>query len=218
MHIVVAGASGATGRRVVEQAVTAGHRVTALVRDSARLEESENVEVHVTDVVSDEALTLPTGADVVISSLGMRPDQPKAPVCAPGTANLLAAMTPAKIPRIVVTSASPAYTSGGGEPLWFRMVRAFVRRQTPHIYEDIEEMERVLRRTDSSHAWTILRPGYLTDGEPTDYRLLAERNATTSARRADLAHALIALAGDDEAVGRSYGLRRGRPRTPESAT
>ncbi|MFP3607417.1 NAD(P)H-binding protein [Paraburkholderia sp. SIMBA_053] len=34
MHVVVAGASGRTGRFVVEQALAAGHRVTAIVRDS----------------------------------------------------------------------------------------------------------------------------------------------------------------------------------------
>ncbi|QVQ51493.1 SDR family oxidoreductase [Spiractinospora alimapuensis] len=212
MHIVVAGASGATGRRVVNQALVAGHRVTALVRDRARFEAPEGVEAQIADVVNDADLVLPHGADAVVSSIGMRPDRPGEPVCEPGTANLLAAMTNAEIPRIVVTSASPAYTSGAGEPLWFRALRGFVRRLTPRVYDDIEAMERVLRSSASSHAWTIVRPGYLTDGARTDYRLLAERNATTSVHREDLAHALVALAGDDDAVGRSYGLRRGRPR------
>ena len=37
MNLIVFGASGATGRLVVETALSAGHLVTAFVRDAARL-------------------------------------------------------------------------------------------------------------------------------------------------------------------------------------
>jgi len=215
MHIVVAGASGATGRHVVRQAVAADHRVTALVRESPRLT-LPGAEIRITDPVADKQLALPPDADAVISCLGMRPAQPSVPVCEPGTSNLVDAMLRAGIPRIVVTSAVPAHTSGGGEPLWFRLVRTLVRRRSPHIYDDIDAMERVLRATGDDIAWTIVRPGYLTEDAASEYRLLPERNATTSVAREDLAHALLALALDDGAAGRSYGLRRGALRPSET--
>lgn len=210
MHLVIAGASGATGRHLVREAVAAGHRVTALVREPAQFELPCD-DIRRADPVADEALALPD-ADAVISCLGMRPDLPNVPVCAPGTRNLIAAMLRTGIPRLVVISAVPAYTSGTGEPLWFRAVRTLVRRRAPYIYDDIEAMEHILHDNGDAVAWTIVRPGYLTDGGATDYRLLAERNATTSVSRQDLAHALLTLAQDDDAAARSYGLRSGQPR------
>jgi uncharacterized protein YbjT (DUF2867 family) len=211
VHIVVAGASGRTGRKIVDEAVAAGHRVTALVRGGAGTAGSTAVGVQVAEVVTDTSLALPAGADAVISALGMRGGR-GAPVCEPGTANLVAAMSRAGITRIVTVSAVPAHASGRGEPWWFRGVRTLVRRRMPQVYDDIEGMERVLRASGPECRWTVVRPGYLTDGEPTDYRLLAERNATTSTHRVDLAHATVALAADDGAEQRSYGIRRGRTR------
>lgn len=211
MHIVAAGASGATGRHLVREAVSAHHRVTAIVRDGTRCD-IPDADMLIADPVVNAELTLPPDADAVISCLGMRPDQLNVSVCAPGTKNLIEAMLRADIPRLVVTSAVPAYSSGTGEPLWFRAIRTLVRRRTPQIYDDIEAMEQLLHETGDDIAWTILRPGYLTDGGPTEYCLLPERNATTSASRRDLAHALLALAQDTGGAGRSYGLLSGRPR------
>lgn len=213
MHIVVAGASGATGRHLVHEATAADHRVTALVREGTQCD-IPDADVLIADPVANAELALPSDADAVISCLGMRPGRPNVPVCAPATTNLTAAMLRAGIPRLVVTSAVPAHTSGSGEPLWFRAVRTLVRRRTPEIYDDIEAMEQHLHEIGDEIAWTILRPGYLTDGGPTEYRLLLERNATTSASRSDLAHALLALSQDPGRTGRSYGLRSGRPRSP----
>jgi hypothetical protein len=113
--------------------------------------------------------------------------------------------------RLVVVSAVPVLTSGAGEPWWFRhVVRPFVRRTGPHIYADLEAMEEIVRGAGPSVDWTIVRPGYLVDKEPTDYELVPEANGSTSVCRADLADALVAAAGDLSAIGRSYGLRRGR--------
>jgi hypothetical protein len=89
-------------------------------------------------------------------------------------------------------------------------VRPFVRRTGPHIYADLEAMEEIVRGAGPSVDWTIVRPGYLVDKEPTDYELVPEANGSTSVCRADLADALVAAAGDLSAIGRSYGLRRGR--------
>jgi putative NADH-flavin reductase len=211
MHVVVAGASGGTGRLVVEQARAAGHRVTAMVRDSGRYEPPPGVAVHQAGVVTDQDLTLPAGTDAVISALGKRSRQDPVPVCAAGTANLVAAMERAGVRRLVVVSAVPVLTSGAGEPWWFRhVVRPFVRRGAPGIYADLEAMEEVVRDAARSVDWTIVRPGYLVDKEATDYQLVPEANGSASVCRADLADALVTAAGDPSAVGRSYGLRQGQ--------
>lgn len=214
MHIVVAGASGRTGRIVVEHALASGHRVTAVVRAGSDATFEPGVEVLRADVLSGAGLDVPRDADVVVSALGMRPGDEQ-PVSAPGTTSLITAMRHAGLSRIVVVSAVPAFTKGDGEPWWFRIVRTLVRRAMPAVYTDIAAMEGVVR--SSGLRWTIIRPGYLVDGAPTDYRLLPDRNATTPTHRSDLAHALLALAEDDAAVGHGYGLRRSRAGRAEVA-
>lgn len=214
MHVVVAGATGATGSLVVARALEAGHRVTALVRDAAAGRMPAEVEVREVQVVSDAHLALPDDTDAVLSVLGPRTMKNPDPVCAPGTRNLLAAMERlGGRRRLVVVSATPVHTTGTGEPWWFRhLVRPLVRRAARTMYADIAAMEEEVRAAGSECAWTIVRPGYLADSQPTDYELLPERNATTSASRADLADAVVALAADESAVGRSFGLKRGGAR------
>ncbi len=55
MKIAVFGATGGTGNEIVKQALTAGHEVTAFVRDASRLTiQSEQLRI-VTDDVFDPA-------------------------------------------------------------------------------------------------------------------------------------------------------------------
>ena len=212
MHVVVAGASGATGAHVVERAVAAGHQVTALVRDTSSYRAPRGIEVRQAQVVADPELSLPSDTDAVISSLGPGAGRPPQPVCAPGTANLVAALGAlGGRRRLLVVSASPVHTGGQGEPLWYRgLVRPLVHRLAREMYADIAAMEQVVRGAGPDVDWTIVRPGYLTDAGPTDYTLLPERNATTTACRVDLADALVRLVVDDSAVGRSFGVKRGK--------
>ncbi|MFC0672842.1 NAD(P)-dependent oxidoreductase [Brachybacterium hainanense] len=213
MHIVVAGATGATGSLVVRQAAAAGHRVTALVRDPRTYAAPPGAEVRPAQVVEDEDLELPADVDVVISAIGGRSLRSTEPVCSTGTRHLVEALARrGGRGRLVVVSATPVLTTGIGEPFWHRrVVRPLVRRIGRALYDDIAAMEALLRASGPDCAWTIVRPGYLVDAGPTDYRLVPEANAPTSASRTDLADALLALATDESAIGRSYGLRRGRP-------
>ena len=208
MHIVVAGATGATGHLVVEQAIQAGHEVTALVRDAARFSGPETVRVVEADVVSGRGVDLPPGADVVISALGKRSAKDRAPVCESGVGHLLAAMKQAGLSRIVVISAAPVLRSGEGEGRFSRWVLGpVVRLWGRHIYPDIARMEEVLQGAGDWCAWTIIRPGYLTNAtEVGRYRLVAEANDPANTRRPDLAAGLLAVAGDPSTAGHAFGI------------
>lgn len=208
MHIVVAGATGATGRLVVEQAIEDGHEVTALVRDASRFTGSESVHLIEADVVSGGGVDLPQSADVVISALGKRSAKDRDPVCESGVRHLLAAMKQAGLSRIVVISAAPVLRSGEGEGRFSRWVLGpLVRLWGRHIYPDITRMEEVLQTAGDWCEWTIIRPGYLTDStEIGRYQLVAEANDPANTRRPDLAAALLAVVGDPSAVGRAFGI------------
>lgn len=73
-NLVVLGASGRTGRLVVEQALAAGHLVTALVRSPEKLTlRHPKLRVVVGDATDSSALSRALeGAVAVISTLGSR--------------------------------------------------------------------------------------------------------------------------------------------------
>jgi putative NADH-flavin reductase len=75
MRLTIFGASGNTGRHLLEQALDAGHTVIAVVRDSTRLPiRHQRLQVVVVDVLDPAAIgPAVAGADAVISALGPRP-------------------------------------------------------------------------------------------------------------------------------------------------
>ncbi len=72
MNLVVLGATGRTGRLVVEQALAAGHTVTALVRSPQKLTtRNPNLRVVAGEATDAAAVSRALdGADAVISTLG----------------------------------------------------------------------------------------------------------------------------------------------------
>ncbi|HEV2638338.1 MAG TPA: NAD(P)H-binding protein [Actinocrinis sp.] len=80
MELTVIGASGATGREIVRQALDRGHRVTAVLRDPARLAlpETDALSLVAADVRDPDAIARALkGGKVVLSGLGVaKGDQP----------------------------------------------------------------------------------------------------------------------------------------------
>src|SRR6266581_581074 len=75
MKLTILGATGATGTALTSQALAAGHQVTAVVRDPARLAVPAHPRLRtVTADVMDPASIAPAidGADAVISAVGPR--------------------------------------------------------------------------------------------------------------------------------------------------
>src|SRR5690348_16254133 len=74
MKIVVVAATGGIGRQILDQAVAAGHDVTAVVRSPAKLA-GLPVRVVAADLAAADAAALESaigGADAVLSGLGAR--------------------------------------------------------------------------------------------------------------------------------------------------
>ncbi|WP_139415635.1 NAD(P)-dependent oxidoreductase [Agromyces laixinhei] len=215
-HIVVVGASGRTGRLVVEQALHQGHRVTAIVRNLGSSRFPPSVATVVADVVQSEEIALPDDTDVVISALGKKSNKERTPVCTAGTKHVLAAMQRAGVRRLVVTSASPVLQRRTGEPAWFRWtIRPLVRWFGRHIYTDLEEMETLVRHADDVE-WSIVRPGYLVDRPAGPFELVQEANAMGVVHRADVATALLSIASRPETQRVAFGIAS-RPESVDDA-
>lgn len=207
MRIAVFGASGATGRHVVDRALEAGHEVAALVRDPDAFGAGhDRLEVVVGDVgqarrVEDAV----RGQDAVISALGTNRRGPVS-VCGDGAEAILAAMEKHDVRRLVAVSAHGAAESRD-RSLYVLAVWAM------QVYKmrDKERMEALIR--ESSVDWTIVRPPALTTGPQTGaYRTGTDLpiRITSKISRADLAEFLLREAVEGAYVHQAPAIAAGR--------
>jgi putative NADH-flavin reductase len=162
MKVVVLGAAGRTGRLVVEEAVRAGHDVTAAVRTpEAYTGAGLAVRVDVRDPAGVRAAV--EGHDVVVSAIG-----PAGRHAHGLYSDCARALVSAGVDRVV------AITSGGvrdDDPNFSFWYRNLIRPLARELYGDMRLMESVLRA--GGVEWTFVRPARLLDEEPTgDYRVL----------------------------------------------
>lgn len=200
MRLAVFGATGKTGRLVVEQALSRGDAVHAVARrPESVLVRHENLTVVGGDVLTPDAWANQlAGVDAVISALGVGMQRAPTTVYSAGTAGILTAMTRNGIDRLVVTSAEPAGDWHEAGALKRLLAYPVLQRLFGATYDDMRRMERILAQ--SSIAWTALRPPYLTDRAPKSrYRLGIDGHLkrALSISRADLATALLDAVTDD---------------------
>jgi putative NADH-flavin reductase len=203
VRIAVVGATGRTGRRVVQQALAGGNEVVALARRPDEVTgsaEDDRLEVVRADVLDPDSLDRAlTGVDAVVSTLGRSSSRTRTTLFSQGAANLLHAMDAHGVHRLVVVSALPVDPPGNLPLLQRALVLPLLRRFYGGTYDDLRRMEAVLARSDV--AWTALRPPRLVDRPPTgSYRLRvgAAPAGAGSISFADLATALLdTLARED---------------------
>lgn len=203
MKLLVIGATSRTGRHLVPQARERGHEVTVFCRDPARLSEDQReLPAVVGDArsASDVRGALP-GHDAVAVIL-QADDTHTDRLVSDCVAALVAGMTDAGVPRIVLCSARPTTAV---RP---RLVTALLWLWLRDAYRDLVRAEGMLEVSGLDAR--IARPGRLTDGPATgrydrgDDDLDASRARDLS--RADLARAMLDLAEDPDAVGAAWNL------------
>ena len=188
MNLAVFGATGATGRHILDQALAGGHTVTALVRSPAALPVThEQLQVLQGDVreASDVTATI-VGQDAVLIALGAKQRGPVS-VCGDAVANILPAMTEHGVQRLVALSAYGVADSRHCN-LYTLATWTMVRQNMV----DKERMEALIRASDVG--WTIVRPPALRDGPRTGcYRTGTDLRMTIASgiRRADLADFML---------------------------
>ncbi|MFC4533935.1 NAD(P)-dependent oxidoreductase [Sphaerisporangium dianthi] len=209
MKITVFGATGRTGREVVRQALDAGHQVTAVVRDPARLPISHSaLEVITADVTSPDALRPAlAGRDAAISALGPN-GRKDVGIASAALSAIVRAMEANDVRRLVVVSAVPVGPIPDGEPFLYRtVVLPLLKRVLRDGYADLRAMEDEVRH--SPLEWTIVRPPRLT-GKPLTgkYRRVVGGNVPRgrSICRADLAQAMLACTDDPATVKQPVGV------------
>ena len=193
MKIAVVGATGHTGRLVIEQALARGDDVVALARRPEGLPRHPGIVSVAADVLDRAALAEPlAGTDAVVSALGIGASRHPTVVYSEGIANVLHAMDAHGIRRLAVISAVPAGPRAEQPFLQRRMIIPILERVFGASYDDMRLMEAALRGSDLD--WVCLRPPRLISKKATGrYRLDATRPLprARSITYADLAIALL---------------------------
>ena len=160
MKLFLLGATGRTGKLVMEQALSRGHAVTAVMRPSSATRStpaSAGLHVAVADPRNADMLAPAlAGHDAVISCLGQRSRQ-DATLLRDSAAAMLTAMSRAGVRRYLVVSQGLLFPSHNPVVV---LLRAILRR---HVVDSAAMEQRVAA---SGVDWTIVRPPRLVNGSP----------------------------------------------------
>jgi putative NADH-flavin reductase len=208
MRILVIGATRGTGQHVMQQALAAGHTVTALARDPARLDVQHDRLSVVRGDVLDPATLAPAmaGQEAVISSIGVTSRGPTT-LYSDGMRHIIQAMHATGVKRLVAVSAWPL-SSDDGDTLPARLLlKPLIWALLRPVYADMATMEDEIR--NSGLDWTIVQPPRLTDKPATGrYRTALNRSVRRGyvIARADLAGAILTLLDDPTAIRAAIGI------------
>jgi len=191
-NIVVLGAAGRTGHLIVEEALRAGHRVTAAVRTPERFPAtttSAGLRVVRADVRDTHSLRdVIRGHDAVISAVG--PAGRKAhSLYSDGARATVTAMRDTDVDRYLAITSVGVRHDDPRLSWWYRNLIWPIGKD---LYTDMSLMEDIVRATDLD--WTFVRPTYLQDREPSGgYRVTDNSTPENGWKitRADLARFVI---------------------------
>jgi putative NADH-flavin reductase len=164
MEIIVFGATGRVGSRLVEYCLQANHQVTAFVRDSSKASHFPNdCKIFVGDVKDSGAvLSACEGKDVILSALSGRSTKPDYSVLSIAMRNYILAAEKHRISRIL-------YVAGAGVLLDPEFGLRRNRPGYPSFFRAVsEENLKVLDRLDKSNLhWTCVAAPEMPEGNRT---------------------------------------------------
>ena len=204
MNIMIVGATRGIGRQLLDQALASGHTVTALVRDPQRLAaQHERLKVVKGDIRDPDSIApAMAGQDAACCTIGVKAPWIRVTVFSEGTRNLLQAMKKTGVRRLIcVTGIGAGDSKGHGGFLYDCVFYPFVLSP---IYADKDRQESLIRASDVD--WTIVRPGFLTNGPLTEnYRVLTNLTGVTAGwiSRADIAHFILKELASNQYMGQT---------------
>lgn len=201
-HTLVAGAGSGVGLEVVKLLRARGSPVTGLVRNpdyAQRLKDlgAEMVQADAFDPTATMAAVSASGANAIVCTLGGRPEDGRR-IDHVGVENLIAAAKAVGIARFVlVTSFGCGESRVAVPPPLLEKIGAALSEK--------DKAEESLRA--SGLAFTILRPGGLSDGPSTGRGVLTDSNDVLGGiTRTDVAIGVVDCLDSDKSVGQTLGL------------
>jgi putative NADH-flavin reductase len=166
VRLTIFGATGKTGRHLVEQALLAGHHVTAFVREPAKLG-IENDRLYVTQgELSDNrrVQAAVAWADAVLSVLGPSHNRPTYDISL-GTAGIVDAMCERNVHRLIVSVGAGVGDERDRPTVADHIITSLLRISAGNVLKDMVRTAQVVRSSELD--WTLVRVPMLTDDRPT---------------------------------------------------
>ncbi|MBQ0770191.1 MAG: SDR family oxidoreductase [Bizionia sp.] len=208
MKLLVIGGTGKTGRKLIKQGLAQGHIITAIVRNTNKIKYSHpNLKVIQGDVLIPERIEKAVqGQDAVLSALGHKRFLIKTTLLSRGTETIIAAMTKNKVDRFI------CITSLGINDSRFKLGLYYTLFTIPFIlffyFRDKAKQEKLIM--NSELAWTIVRPGQLTNGKKrTNYNYgphVGHYIFTKMISRAAVAHFMLSLLTTNTYLKKTVGI------------
>lgn len=193
MKLLIIGGTGKTGRKLIEQGLTQGHEITAVVRKPRKLKiDDPNLRIVKGDVLITESIESSfQGQDAVLSALGHKRFLIKTTILSRGTKNIISVMNKNEVKRFI------CITSLGINDSRFKLGLYYTVFTIPIIlffyFLDKSKQEKLIMESDLD--WTIVRPGQLMNGKlRTSYRhgtKVGHYLLTKMISRASVAHFML---------------------------
>lgn len=192
MKVAILGASGKTGKPLIEQALSGGHEVIALARSPEKIafDDPRVIKRQADAFDAESVIAALEGADAVITTVGKTDLRDKrVNLSTAAHRAVITGMQKHGIKRLLVISSIGA-AQGIKRKGWRRNLYLYLRRK---YYRDMFEMEREVMA--SGLDVTVLRAPILHDGPTTgQYQIMEDENYLDKLQiaRADVAHFLLA--------------------------
>jgi uncharacterized protein YbjT (DUF2867 family) len=210
MDVVIAGGHGKVGRRLGTLLVARGDRVRGLIRNpdhaaDLRADGSEPVVCDLEQAGVEDVAAAIAGADAVVFAAGAGPGsgaQRKLTVDRDGAIKLLAAARSAAVERYVMVSSIGAEQPPDGDDVFSVYLRAKAQADAAVAASD--------------RAWTIVRPGSLTDEPGTGRVRLTADPVRGDVSRDDVAAVLAEVLHEPRSVRQTFYVVAGDDPVPEA--
>jgi hypothetical protein len=218
--VLVVGATGATGRHVVQQLLDKGHNIKAVVRSETRMKELLTAdtteygdrlsltEASILDLSDDQLKNLVQGTDAVVSCLGHSgiSAHPRSLVT-DATKRLTDAMKQVSPTSkfILMGSVGVANLNGLDDPRpWTeRTILCIIRYMVPPHADHEDAAAYVYNLGTNGLEWSVVRPSDLIDADVSEYDLEAKPrpglfSPSSPATRANVAHCMVDMILNDK--------------------
>jgi len=160
----VLGATGSTGKKVIERGLALGHEMVAIARRPEAITPAARLRVFRADVLDGASLNVPVGgANAVISCIGPANNFSPGIVMSEGISNIVAACQQAGIRRFVMQSGI-TLSEGTELSVANRWAVRVLRRIFSKACNDKAIAERIVQWSDLD--WVIVRPAGLREAAP----------------------------------------------------
>jgi uncharacterized protein len=206
MRLVIFGASGLLGTRLVSEALARGHQLTAVARDVARIDDrGGQVATAAADVTDPGSVAAVAGGHDAALSAVTQHDRPEMLVDA--ARGLLAGLSAAGVHRLVVAGGAGSLLVASGQRLMD--TEGFHEEWKPEAIAAAAALD-VFRQADTDVEWSYVSPGaLLAPGERTGHyrlggdELLVDEHGKSAISMEDFAIAML-----DEAEAAKHPRQR----------